>query len=208
MGAGASLISKGFLRAARRHARRLVLELDRLDPAGVNPILVIEPSELSALRHDYPDLLPDLPMRIRERLTQAASVEEFLVQSGGINNLRVATATQPVAFHPHCHQKAEVGGMVDKLGAPDASMELLRACGYQVRLIEAGCCGMAGTFGYEAEHYELSQMIGEMHLFPRIRELPGSLFAASGAACRMQISQGTGVVVEHPLVLAARAVLL
>jgi FAD/FMN-containing dehydrogenase/Fe-S oxidoreductase len=206
LGAGASLVSKGFLAAARRHARRVVHELARADPAGVCPVLVIEPSELSALRHDYPDLLADMPTRIRERLSQAVSVEEFLVQSGGLNNLRIATTGQQVAIHPHCHQKAEAGSVSDELGSGDASMELLRACGYEVQLIEAGCCGMAGTFGYEAEHYELSQKIAEMHLFPRIRELPGALIAATGAACRMQISQGTGAVAEHPLVLAAKTI--
>lgn len=207
MGAGASLISKGFLKGARRHARGLVHEIDRIDPAGVSPILVIEPSELSALRHDYVDLLPDMSARTRERLGKALSVEEFLVQSGKLKDLRIATGARQVAFYPHCHQKAEAGGRGDELGARDASMELLSACGYEVLLIEAGCCGMAGTFGYEAEHYELSQEIGEMHLFPRIRELRGTLVAATGAACRMQIAQGTGVIAEHPLVLAAKAVL-
>jgi Fe-S oxidoreductase len=81
----------------------------------------------------------------------------------------------------------------------------LQSLNFAVDLIEAGCCGMAGTFGYEAEHYELSQKIGESELFRKIRESAGTAVAATGAACRMQIAQGTGVKAEHPLVLAARA---
>jgi Fe-S oxidoreductase len=88
----------------------------------------------------------------------------------------------------------------------NATIELLNRCGYKVNLIEAGCCGMAGTFGYEAEHYQLSQQIGALKLFPHIKDHPEALIASTGAACRMQIEQGTGRTAQHPIVLAARAV--
>jgi Fe-S oxidoreductase len=85
-------------------------------------------------------------------------------------------------------------------------MELLRSVGYKVELIEAGCCGMAGTFGYDAEHYDLSQQIGALKLFPYIKKEKGrAIFAATGAACRMQINQGTGESAEHPIILVSRA---
>ena len=76
--------------------------------------------------------------------------------------------------------------------------------GFSVNLIEAGCCGMGGMFGYEAEHYELSQRIGELELFPKVRGMARGSLVATGAACRMHITQGTGLKAEHPLVLAAR----
>ncbi len=84
---------------------------------------------------------------------------------------------------------------------------MLRRCGYDVGLSDAGCCGMAGTFGYEAEHYELSQRVGELRLFPRLRELGQTPVAATGAACRMQIRQGAGIDAQHPIVFAARALI-
>ncbi|MFH1184602.1 MAG: hypothetical protein V1755_06130, partial [Chloroflexota bacterium] len=84
----------------------------------------------------------------------------------------------------------------------------LGKCGYEVELVEAGCCGMGGTFGYEAEHYDISQKIGELMLFPAIRAAGEASVAATGGACRLQITQGTGRKAEHPLVLAARALQL
>lgn len=82
----------------------------------------------------------------------------------------------------------------------NASVELLRACGYDVELSEAGCCGMAGTFGFDAEHYALSMQVGELKLLPRVRELAiGESVAATGAACRMQVRHGTGAEAQHPI---------
>jgi Fe-S oxidoreductase len=79
------------------------------------------------------------------------------------------TVTLKVRFQPHCHQRAE--GLADD-GLPSgvsASVELLRSCGYEVEVLDTGCCGMAGTFGYEAEHYDLSMQVGELKLFPLLR---------------------------------------
>ncbi len=103
----------------------------------------------------------------------------------------------------------------------NATVDLLRSCGYEVELLDTGCCGMAGTFGYEAEHYDLSMKVGGLKLFPLLREMNGqnisqdtgnlhssfknhhSSIASSGAACRMQIRQGTGVEAIHPIMLVA-----
>jgi Fe-S oxidoreductase len=112
-----------------------------------------------------------------------------------------------VNFHPHCHQRAQ-GLAPDGLpNGTNATIELLRSCGYEVELMDTGCCGMAGTFGYEAEHYELSMKVGELKVFPQIREMgireKELKLVSSGAACRMQIRQGTGVEAMHPIVLVA-----
>jgi Fe-S oxidoreductase len=112
-----------------------------------------------------------------------------------------------IRFHPHCHQRAE-GLSLDGLPiGTSATLELLRSLGYEVELMDTGCCGMAGTFGYEAEHYDLSMKVGELKLFPQLRSISNvadrSVIVSSGAACRMQIEQGTGVKAMHPLTLIA-----
>jgi FAD/FMN-containing dehydrogenase/Fe-S oxidoreductase len=135
-----------------------------------------------------------------------------------------------IKFHPHCHQRAE-GLSADGLPiGTGATVELLRSCGYDVELMDTGCCGMAGTFGYEVEHYDLSMKVGELKLFPMLRTpsqpLPNPLgemnltespyadlgevpvrtegVVSSGAACRLQIRQGTGMDAVHPIVLIAK----
>jgi Fe-S oxidoreductase len=113
-----------------------------------------------------------------------------------------------ILFHPHCHQRAE-GLSPDGLPTgTNATLELLRSCGYDVELIDSGCCGMAGTFGYEAEHYDLSMKIGELRLFPVLREsgVGGREveIVSTGAACRMQIQQGTGLRAVHPILLVQK----
>ncbi len=205
MGAGAGLMSKGFLDAARRHARLLLGELKRRDPDGRVPVLALEPSELNAFKHDYLDLLPELAGEARNTTKNSWLVEDFLVRSGSAAKLRIVTTNTKVILHPHCHQKAEPWSVDEEGNSINASIELLEACGYEVELLDAGCCGMAGTFGYEAEHYQLSQDIGSLRLFPLIKETKNALVAATGAACRMQIAQGTEAAVEHPIVHASRA---
>jgi Fe-S oxidoreductase len=98
-----------------------------------------------------------------------------------------------ILFHGHCHQKA--------LAGTGATMDLLRSIpGADVIEVDAGCCGMAGSFGFEAEHYELSMRIGELRLFPAIRAEAGeTIIAATGVSCRQQIEHGTGRPARHPL---------
>ena len=200
MGAGASLVSNGFLRSARRHAKSVLDEVARKDPSGSIPVVTIEPSELSTLRNDYPDLLPDSEAAKLKQLTGARGVDQLLLETGAFSDMRVATTSKHILFHSHCHERADERG-----GGSFASLGLLRAAGYQVRILDEGCCGMAGTFGYEAEHYELSQKIAALRLVPRIAESPGAGVAATGAACRMQIAQNTKASVAHPLVWVRRA---
>jgi Fe-S oxidoreductase len=221
LGAGASLLSKGFIYQARDHAARVLALLEQVDPQGQADILGVEPPEIYAFKHEYVDLLPGRIEEAERRAAHAWLVDEYLVRSDEFSSLRVASkgqfsrlegsvTTNSVFFHPHCHQRAE-GPAPDGLpSGTTATLELLRSCGYQVELMDTGCCGMAGTFGYEAEHHDLSMKIGELKLFPQIRALSRTgrqlQIASSGAACRLQIRQGTGLEAIHPIVLVAKQV--
>jgi Fe-S oxidoreductase len=208
IGAGASLLSKGFIPEARRHAQRVLDELRRRDPENSISIVGIEPSEIYSLKHEYLDLLPVRESEITPRTNKTWLLEEFLIRSNVFDDLRVVNNNKQIKFHPHCHQKAESPADDGLINGTEATIELLRNVGYEVELIDAGCCGMAGTFGYETEHYELSQKIGALQLFPYINKLTGkTLLAATGAACRMQIEQGTGEAVAHPIVLINQAIM-
>ena len=227
LGAGAAFLSKGFIDQARAHTTRVLDRLNKVDPSHEASIVGIEPPEMYMLKHDYVDLHPGRTDEIKRRAEKAWLLDEFLLRSDEFNSLRVATleqlsvrdnhlAAQKIYFHPHCHQRAQ-GPSPDGLpNGTNATIALLRSCGYQVELMDTGCCGMAGTFGYEAEHYELSMKVGELQLFPKLRKLRiendesaianrKSRILSSGAACRMQIRQGTGVEAIHPILLVANA---
>jgi Fe-S oxidoreductase len=219
IGAGASLLSKGFVNAAQRHARRVLDALNKFDPAREAFIVGVEPPEIYTLKHDYVDLLPEYSEEFAQRLDKAWLLDEFLLRSEAFNALRVAKMAQfsdsqhrqltKVYFHPHCHQRAE-GPASDGLpSGTNATLRLLSACGYDVELLNTGCCGMAGSFGYETEHYDLSMKIGELKLFPKLREQrlasSNSLVVSTGAACRMQIEQGTNIPAQHSILLVKEA---
>jgi Fe-S oxidoreductase len=229
MGAGASLLSKGMIDAARRHAAYTLDVLARLDPQVSLPLVGIEPPELYALKNDYTSLLPARADEIKRRAEKTWLVEELLVRSGVLERWRMTTDDEAdkrtrtltgtrtderkLKFQPHCHQRAEApaadgpstGSGQALPNGVNATVALLRACGYTVDVLDTGCCGMAGTFGYDAEHYELSMQVGALQLFPQVKAAAGAQIVSTGAACRMQIMQGTGVAVEHPLVLARKA---
>jgi Fe-S oxidoreductase len=227
IGAGATFLSKGFIDEARHHAGKVLDALNQIDPAREISIVGIEPPEIYCFKHDYVDLLPQREDEIHQRVANSWLLDEFLLRSEEFNLLRVVTiaslppsldaSTKKIRFHPHCHQRAE-GLSSDGLpSGTNATMELLRSCGYEVELMDTGCCGMAGTFGYEAEHYDLSMKVGELKLFPQLRELGESgneidnrqsqitnlksKVVSSGAACRMQIRQGTGMNAVHPIMV-------
>jgi Fe-S oxidoreductase len=217
LGAGASFLSKGFIDRARAHSARVLDLLEQLDPRREAVVVGIEPPEIYAFKHDYVDLHPERAGEIRQRVSDLWLLDEFLLRSEEFHSLRIAnrgrlndansSSPRKLNFHPHCHQRAQ-GPSADGLPTgTNATIELLRSCGYEVELTDTGCCGMAGTFGYEAEHYDLSMKVGELKLFPKIRERGTGDRAfgvvSSGAACRMQISQGTGVEAIHPIVLVA-----
>jgi Fe-S oxidoreductase len=192
---GRASLSKGLVDQARRMAEGMA---DRLGAAaaGGMPIVGVEPSCLLTLRDEYLALLPDDP---RARVVAAATrlPEELLTEAIATRTLIVPEGNslngRRILFHGHCHQKAVVGTA--------STMALLRSIpGAEVLEVDAGCCGMAGSFGFEAEHYQMSMRIGELRLFPAIRaEARDTIIAATGVSCRQQIAHGTGRPALHPL---------
>jgi FAD/FMN-containing dehydrogenase/Fe-S oxidoreductase len=215
IGAGTSLLSKGFIDAARKHAGKVLDAIRVLDPESILSVVGCEPPEVYCLKHEYTTLMPNRRAEIESLKKRTWVLDEFVLRVATIDSNSklslVLTRTREqfprkkITFHPHCHQRAE--GLADD-GLPTgttATVEMLRTFGYDVDVIDSGCCGMAGTFGYDAEHYDLSMQVGELKLLPTIRELGlgnGEL-ASSGSACRLQIKQGAGVDAEHPLVMIA-----
>jgi len=214
LGAGRTMISKGFLPAARKHATHLVQAIERLDPQGRLPIVGVEPSEIYTLRDEYLDLFPgdEHVLKLAER---AWMIDEFLVRPGTDGQARIqkwvdkrAGVHQPVQrkvqLHGHCYQKAQLPRPDGLPVGAAASKKMLEYCGYQVTLLDTGCCGMAGAFGYETEHYDISMQVGELSLFPAIRAAlldENVVIAASGVSCQAQIDDGTGVQAIHPILL-------
>ena len=135
--------------------------------------------------------------------SQAKLVEELLVEAIDDGSLKLdpgsKVAGSRIVFHGHCHQKA--------LAGTKATVELLkRVPGAEVVELDAGCCGMAGSFGFESEHYELSMQIGESRLFPALRAEGGeTVVAATGVSCRQQIGHGVGREARHPVQIVREA---
>jgi FAD/FMN-containing dehydrogenase/Fe-S oxidoreductase len=207
IGAGASLLSKGFLEAAQRHAEKVLSEIKSLDGGADIPVVGCEPPEVYCLKHEYASLLPNRRPEIQSLTKRVWLVDEFILRVANLEHFRLShlkgtEMKEKIILHPHCHQRAE-GLAEDGLpsGAP-ATAAMLRMFGFEVDVTDAGCCGMAGTFGYDAEHYELSMQVGERIFNSEIRKR-NSEIVSSGAACRMQIGQGAGVEARHPLLLAA-----
>src|SRR5581483_7984133 len=162
--------------------------LDRLRPeieAGV-PIVVLEPSCASVFRDELRNLFPSDPLAERLR-RQTVLLSEFLLNRPGYEPPRLA---RRVVLHGHCHHKA-----VMKMSAEES---LLRKMGADLQPLDAGCCGMAGPFGFAAEHYAVSQAIGERVLLPAVRQAASdALIVADGFSCREQIVQATGRQALH-----------
>jgi Fe-S oxidoreductase len=161
----------------------------------------IEPSALLTFRDEVPDLVDEALRGDAERIAERCMlVDEFVVHQHGRGAFDVdwSGSDQEVILHGHCHQKALVG--------LDDTVEALEIAGYRVEALPTGCCGMAGSFGYEADHYELSMDIGELVLFPAVREAGEAIeVAAPGTSCRHQIVDGTGREADHPVILLERA---
>jgi Fe-S oxidoreductase len=198
---GRASLSKGLLDQSRRMAADMVGRLGDAAARGV-PIVGVEPSCLLTLRDEYPALLPDDP-QARAVAAATALPEELLLTAVADGRLVLppdpAVSGRRVLFHGHCHQKA--------LAGTAATTALLRSIpGVDVIEVDAGCCGMAGSFGFEAEHYELSMSIGELRLFPAIRaEAQNAIIAATGVSCRQQVAHGTGRPALHPLEIVRNA---
>jgi len=192
---GRSFISKGFLRNAVKKARRNIRMLSGIISSD-NPLIGLEPSAILSFRDEYPDLAGE---DLREESLRLASkcflLEEFIVsefKAGRIKREDFVSDRADILVQGHCQQKAIVSS------APTLEM-LSIPVNYSVREIPSGCCGMAGSFGYEKEHYGLSMRIGELVLFPELRDSgDDTLIAAPGTSCRSQIFDGTGRKARHP----------
>jgi Fe-S oxidoreductase len=194
---GRPLISQGLLEEAVELAGHNTERLYPLAASG-RPILFCEPSCLSAIREDVPDLLRGEQQR-KARAVAKESVlwEDFVEREWAAGRLRLDLKPGPaeILLHGHCHQKAM--GLV----APAQAL-LSRVPGAKVTVLDSGCCGMAGSFGYVKENYEVSKAVGERRLLPAARSLkPGQILAAAGTSCRHQVEDFTGKVAVHPAVL-------
>jgi FAD/FMN-containing dehydrogenase/Fe-S oxidoreductase len=187
---GRPMLSEGLIDEARKSARR---NLDLLYPLVVErgvPLVGLEPSCILTLRDDYARLLPD-DERVQKLAEASRLFEEALLElvEGGAE-LSLSEGS-PVLLHGHCHQKALVGT------APTEEA-LTLAPGADVEVVDSGCCGMAGLFGYEEGHYEVSMKMGQRRLFPAVRGAKGRVVVAPGTSCREQILEGTGRRALHP----------
>jgi FAD/FMN-containing dehydrogenase/Fe-S oxidoreductase len=198
---GRPLISKGLLDDARWLATRNVRRMAPAVARGER-FMLIEPSCAAAFRDEYPDLVPTELRQDAQRVARAVcTVEEWLAEAADAGLLEgVAFDPTPctVILHGHCYQRALWG-----TGAAHRIFRLLPNC--SLTELDDGCCGVAGSFGFEAEHYDLSVAIGEQRLLPAVRNAPDAIIAASGVSCREQITHGTGRHALHPIeVLAAK----
>ena len=204
---GRAAFSKGCMKRAKQLARTNVQWLSCVVTDKM-PLVGIEPSCILSFRDEYPDLVTDM-MRKEARLLAQRSLlfDEFLlreIKAGHISRENFDQTPMEIFVHGHCHQKALVGVEV----MAEVLRSLLNA---KVHVIPSGCCGMAGSFGYEKEHYKTSLAIGEMVLFPAIRKAtlisqtsdlrPPVYVVAPGTSCRQQILDGTGVKAIHPIEL-------
>ncbi len=193
---GRTWLSKGLLRKAKNIANK---NIELLHPfiKSETPLIGIEPSAILTFRDEYVDLADDeLFNKAKELALNSFLVDEFIareIENGRISKSKFHAEKKLIKLHGHCQQKAisSVSSSAKILSFPE---------NYSVEIIPSGCCGMAGSFGYEKEHYQISQQIGELVLFPAVRnKLNGTLIAAPGTSCRHQIKDGTGVKAFHPV---------
>ncbi len=195
---GRPMISKGMMDMAKSNASRNVSLLHAYAGNGV-PIIGCEPSCLLTLRDEYPQLVPG--PQARAVAGQAFLIDEFLakLKAEGSLNIEFKDTAKQILFHAHCHQRS--------LAGTASSLNALRlAPAYRVELTNAGCCGMAGSFGYEKEHYDLSMTIGSQYLFPQVNAKGEDWeVAVMGVSCRQQIEHGTGRRARHLAEVLAEA---
>ena len=212
LGTGRTLISKGFLTQAKQHVKMLVDEISLVDPEGKLPVIGLEPSEVYTFKDEVIDLLPN-NMYVAALANRAFMIDEYLIRPGKDGILRMSQYSPKkvidelgtnVLLHGHCYQKAQPparDGFPTGVAATAATLEYT---GYPVKVIDDGCCGMAGAFGYEHEHYDVSMEVGELALLPAVRESESSTIAAAGISCQSQILDATGRKAFHPISLLAR----
>jgi FAD/FMN-containing dehydrogenase/Fe-S oxidoreductase len=201
---GRAWLSKGLLRKAKKIANRNISLLKGL-VSEEHPLLGIEPSAILTFRDEYVDLADeDQFVAARELSKHVFLIDEFIaaeIKAGRLDKKLFTTEQRLIKLHGHCQQKAisSVSHSATLLSFPE---------NYRVEIIPSGCCGMAGSFGYEKEHYDLSMKIGELVLLPTVRQQPEEVIvAAPGTSCRHQIKDGTGRVALHPVEILYEALL-
>lgn len=199
---GRTWLSKGFVRKAKEIANTNVRYLSGLI-SDETPLVGIEPSAILTFRDEYPELVEkDLVEKARKLAQQSFTIEEFLsreFENGKIDRTLFVSETKKILYHGHCQQKsiASTAQALKILSIPE---------GWTVSEIPSGCCGMAGSFGFEEEHYEISMKVGELVLFPAVRKAEtNTIIAASGTSCRHQIHDGTQRKAKHPVQLLYEA---
>ena len=191
---GRTYLSKGFLEQAQKLAVGNIEQLKLFAERHV-PLLGLEPSAVLSFRDEYKRLAPNTDT-IDAIASNSFLIEEFLakeIERGIVTSDKFTKEARTIKIHNHCHQKALSSQKVtfDILNLPE---------NYSVSIISSGCCGMAGSFGYEKEHYEVSMQIGELKLFPAVRKSEENvIIAANGTSCRHQIKDGTGRNALHPI---------
>jgi FAD/FMN-containing dehydrogenase/Fe-S oxidoreductase len=197
---GRPQISKGML----THAKTVLDEnLPTLNAFAEQelPIIGLEPSEILTLRDEYLDLCDDDQLEAAQQVAdQSYTLEEFATEALSDKQAEIKyPSKEKVYVHGHCHAKALTGN--------SALRNALQLVGYEPTIMDTGCCGMAGSFGYESDHYQISMDIGELRLFPAVRELPDDAYiCAPGFSCRHQITHGTGRKACHPAQLLTDAI--
>lgn len=193
---GRTYLSKGLVREAKKLAVKNVMQLSKVISAEA-PLVGVEPSAILTFRDEYLDLVDDHLVEDAQKLAKNSFLfDEFLaaeIAKGNITKEQFTLEHRLIKLHGHCHQKA--------LSSVVFTQKMLSLpANYTVEVIPSGCCGMAGSFGYEAEHYEVSMKIGELVLFPTVRKQPAEvIIAAPGTSCRHQIKDGTGRQALHTI---------
>jgi FAD/FMN-containing dehydrogenase/Fe-S oxidoreductase len=201
---GRAWLSKGLVRDAKKIANKNIALLSSLI-TDETPLIGIEPSAILTFRDEYVDLADDDKFEAAKQLAKNVfTIDEFIareIERGNIKAVQFSNETRKIKLHGHCHQKAlsSVAPTVKLLSLP---------ANYSVETIPSGCCGMAGSFGYEKEHYDISMKIGELVLFPSVRIASEDIIiAAPGTSCRHQIKDGTGRIAKHPVEVLFEALL-
>lgn len=195
MESGRPQLSKGFLNEAKAICQRVLNEFEGYIEQGL-PVVGLEPSEILTLRDEFLELcLPEQDVLAKKLAASSFTFEEFMTKHSP--KIKGPKEKAKVILHGHCHAKALIGD--------EPTVTALEAAGYEVQVLETGCCGMAGSFGYEKEHYEVSQDIGELTLFPALRREEEPIVCAPGFSCRHQIKDGVKLQAEHPARLIAKA---
>ncbi len=199
---GRTYLSKGFVRKAKVIANKNVQILSEII-SNETPLVGIEPSAILTFRDEYPDLVDEYLIEKAKLLSNnTLTIEEFIwreFEAGNIKSEQFTIETKEILYHGHCQQKSIAS-------SAEALKILSIPNGWVCKEIPSGCCGMAGSFGFEKEHYTISMKIGELVLFPAVRNSDvTTIIAASGTSCRHQIHDGTNRFAKHPIQLLAEA---